>query len=69
MSALPADAWQGMAWHGLTHQTTPYAPLPMGLMGRYRAGHSNKDPQTCMQSGRAHATREGIHQGPMLTRN
>lgn len=29
-----------------TYQTTPYAPLPMGLMGAYLAGHSNKLPHT-----------------------
>lgn len=30
-----------------THQTTPYAPFPIGLMGRYFAGHSNRLPHTC----------------------
>jgi hypothetical protein len=30
-----------------THHTTPYAPRPMGLMGAYLAGHSNRLPQTC----------------------
>lgn len=29
-----------------THHTTPYAPFPMGFMGKYLAGHSNKLPQT-----------------------